>query len=110
MHLTASDAGLAIHSLDDVATVIGTCYGADGLLLTERELGPAFFDLSTGIAGELFQKATNYRLPLALVLLDPNIYGARFGELAYEHRRHPLIRFFLTEAEASAWLQAEEAR
>lgn len=106
----ASEAGLTLRTLDDVAEVIGACFGADGLLLTEGELGPAFFDLRTGLAGELFQKATNYDLRLALVLPDPSAYGARFGELAYEHRHHPLIRFFGLHEEATAWLQTARSR
>ncbi len=104
--LVASAAGIAIRSLGDVPDVIGACFGAAGLIITENDLAPAFFDLRTGLAGEVFQKFTNYSLRLAVVLPDPEIYGERFGELAYEHRNHPLIRFVRSEREARAWLQA----
>lgn len=100
--LVASAAGIAIRSLGDVPDVIGACFGAAGLIITENDLAPTFFDLRTGLAGEVFQKFTNYSLRLAVVLLDPEIYG----ELAYEHRNHPLIRFVRSEREARAWLQA----
>lgn len=40
---------------------------AAGLILHEKQVDPAFFDLKTGLAGEVIQKCTNYRIRLALV-------------------------------------------
>ena len=88
----------------DIPDLIGAAYGQDAVLLTAADLAPEFLDLKTGLLGELFQKVTNYRLPLALVLPDADAYGPRFGELALEHRSHPLIRFFADESAARAWL------
>lgn len=39
----------------------------DLLVVPVERVDPAFFDLATGVAGELLQKATNYRLRLAIV-------------------------------------------
>ena len=102
--LIASDCGLSIRSLGDISDTIGACLGAEGLILTENDLAPEFFDLRTGLAGELFQKFTNYETRVAIVLLDLEIYGERFSELAYEHRSHRLIRFVRSKDEAMAWL------
>jgi len=77
-------------------------------VLTEEDLGPDFYDLKTGLAGELFQKVVNYRGRLAIVIRDPHAYGERFSELAYEHRRHAAVRFFEDQAQALQWL--DEAR
>ena len=104
--IIAAESGIAIRSFGDISDVIGACFSEEGLIVTEAELGPEFFDLRTGLAGELFQKFTNYRLRLAIVLPDPKLYGERFSELAYEHRTHELIRFVRSEAKANAWLQA----
>ncbi len=104
--IVAADSGIAIHSLTDIPDVIGQCFGAEGLLITEAELSQDFFDLRTGIAGELFQKCTNYHLQLAIVIKDFAVYGERFSELIYEHRNHQTIRFFLSEVEALVWLSA----
>lgn len=104
--VVASDAGITIRSLGDVPDVIGACFSAEGLIITEGDLAPEFFDLRTGLAGEVFQKFTNYGLRLAVVLPDPKLYGERFSELAFEHRTHNLIRFVRSEEEARAWLQA----
>lgn len=102
----ASEAGITIHSFEDITDAIGACFGAGGLLLTEVDVTPDFFNLRTGLAGELFQKCTNYAVRLALVVPDPIAYGERFSELAHEHRTHRLIRFFPSEAEAHAWLSS----
>jgi hypothetical protein len=55
------------------------------------------------LAGELFQKLVNYRIPVAIVVADPQAYGERFSELAYEHRNHNMIRFVRSADEAHNW-------
>ncbi len=102
--LVAADAGIFIASFSDISEAIGKCFGADGLILSESDLSADFFNLHTGLAGELFQKATNYELRLAIILTDPEVYGERFSELVYEHRNHNAIRFVRSEDEARAWL------
>jgi hypothetical protein len=77
-----------------------------GLILTEEELQPSFFDLSSGIAGELFQKFVNYRIPLAIVVKDSSAHGERFEELAREHQNHPMVRILSDHESAQKWLAA----
>src|SRR2546428_13853741 len=102
--LIASDAGISIRSFSDISDALSACLGAKGIILTENDLAPEFFDLRTGLAGELFQKFTNYKRRVALVLPDPKAYGERFSELAYEHASHSTIRFVRSQDEAKAWL------
>jgi hypothetical protein len=78
----------------------------EGLCLDESQLDREVFDLRSGLAGEIFQKCTNYQLRLAIVIRDPAKYGPRFSELALEHRSHPLIRFFPAREDAEYWLRA----
>jgi hypothetical protein len=96
---------IAIRSVKDIPEALGASYRDGGLLVTGENLGPDFFDLRTGLAGELFQKFVNYRARLAIVLADPNAHGERFSELVHEHRSHPLVRVFRSEDEAKAWLE-----
>ena len=103
--IVASDAGIAIRSSKDIPDAVGACLGRAGFILTDDDLSPEFFDLSSGLAGELFQKLVNYKVRTAMVLQSPEAYGERFAELAYEHRSHPLIRFFRSRDEADAWLR-----
>ncbi len=102
--VVASEAGLAIRRMADVMDVIGAAYDADALILTPDDVAVAFFDLRTGLAGELFQKASQYGVRLALVLPDPAVHGPRWTDLAFEHRRHHAVRIVPSRAEADAWL------
>ena len=104
--LVASDSGIFIRSFRDIPDVIAACIDAEGLILTEDELAQEFFDLRSGLAGELFQKFMNYRVRVAIVLPDPEAYGERFSELAYEHKSHSMIRFVRSKDKAEAWLCA----
>ena len=95
--LIASDSGISIRSFGDIPDAISACFGSDGLILTEGDL-----------AREFFQKFVNYKLRMAIVLPDPETYGERISELAYEHKSHDLIRFVRSKDEAEAWLCAYE--
>ncbi len=89
---------------DDINLLLSQSLSEDGILLTEEEIAPEFFDLKTRIAGELFQKFVNYRSRLAIVVKNPQSYGKHFSELVYEHRSHPSIRFFPDRKSADNWL------
>ena len=103
--LLASDSGISIRAFGDIPDAIAACIDADGLILTEGDLAEEFFDLRSGLAGELFQKFMNYKLRVAIVLRNPDAYGERFSELVYEHTSHSMIRFVRSEDEAKAWLR-----
>jgi hypothetical protein len=105
--LVAADSSIRLETATDIPDLIGACWGMDGVILQESGLASGFFDLRTGLLGELFQKCTNYDLRLAMVLLESAIYGERFSELVHEHRAHKLIRFFDSMDAAKAWLYSE---
>jgi hypothetical protein len=107
MILVATDSNIRLESAQDIPDLIGACWGMDGVILHETDLASGFFDLRSGLLGELFQKCTNYNLRLAMVLLEPASHGERFSELVHEHHAHKLIRFFAATAAAKAWLDAE---
>jgi len=60
---------LVIGNVQDGLDLLGTLYydGFDGIILHAKNITPDFFDLRTGIAGELLQKYSNYRIRLAVV-------------------------------------------
>ena len=98
-----------IRSFNDIPDALVASTEQGGLVVSEADLGPDFFNLRTGLAGELFQKCVNYGARLAIVLPDPKAYGERFSELVYEHRTHAVIRFFGSESDARQWLQSHGA-
>jgi len=102
--LVASEAGISIRNLSDVSNAVGATFGTRGLILEETGISADFFDLKTGLAGELFQKFENYKLRLGIVVPSPERYGERFKELAREHKTHNRIRIVGSREEAEAWL------
>ncbi len=60
---------IIINNEQDALDLIANCYynGASKLLMLESQLHPNFFDLKTGIAGEILQKFSNYRAELSIV-------------------------------------------
>lgn len=99
-----SELGLKLNTARDISDLIGAAYDLDGVLIEEADLSAGFFDLKTGLLGELFQKFTNYRKRVAFVVPDPAAHGERFAELAFEHRTHPHLRFVSSVEEGQAWL------
>jgi hypothetical protein len=49
--------------------LLGNAYyhGFDGLVVHVHQLPEGFFDLANGMAGEVLQKFSNYRMPVAIV-------------------------------------------
>ena len=104
----AAESAILIRSAGDISDALSASFGKRGLLLIETDLAPEFFDLRTGLAGEMFQKFVNYGIRVAIVLRDTAAYGERFSELAYEHSSHPLIRFVGSREDATAWLLSQK--
>ena len=58
-----------IHNAQDALDMLANCayQGANKIIIQARHLAPDFFDLHTGIAGEILQKFSNYHMQLAIV-------------------------------------------
>ena len=97
-------ASIGIQTASDISAALSASVERGGLVLDEKDLSADFFDLKTGLAGQVLQKFVNYRTKLAVIVRNPAGYGARFSELAYEHRTHPTVRFFTAEQSARQWL------
>lgn len=61
--------GLTISNAGDMLDIIAEIgmNGCRNIMIYESDLHPDFFRLSTGIAGEILQKFSNYRARLAIV-------------------------------------------
>lgn len=99
-----------VRRFDDVAERAFAADGNGSICLDESDLHPDFFNLRSGVAGELLQKFVNYGMRVALVIADPLKYGERFSELAREHETHPSVRFVRTREEGERWLEEESTR
>ena len=61
--------GLLIKTTADGLTLLGDLYyqGFDGIVMHENNITSGFFDLKNGMAGEILQKFSTYRVRLAIV-------------------------------------------
>jgi hypothetical protein len=97
----ARENGLRLDGTDDAMAVISS--GIGRCIFTLDDVSDEFFDLSNGVAGDVFQKLINYRCEIALVVPPGHGLGQRVEELAREHSRHPIVRFFKTVEDALDW-------
>jgi hypothetical protein len=81
--------------------------GADALLFDQGTLPPAFFDLSSGIAGDLLHRLSVYRMRLAAVVPDPSVHSPRFQEFMREANKGRAYRFFPHRDDAIQWLATD---
>ncbi|HEU4561651.1 MAG TPA: DUF4180 domain-containing protein [Longimicrobium sp.] len=83
--------------------------GAHAVLLDRDALPPAFFDLSSGVAGELVHHLTLYGIRMAAVVPDVPSHSGPFQDFVREANRGTQFRFFPTREQAAAWLETPEA-
>ena len=97
-----------IRTAADGADLVGNLYfgGYAGAVLLERHLAPAFFDLRTGLAGEVLQKFSTYQLRLAIVGEFGAYPGRSIRDFIRESNQRGHICFVATRAEALARLSA----
>src|SRR5690554_5706208 len=72
----------------------------DGIIIYEKNITPVFFDLKTGIAGEILQKFSNFRVQLAIVGDFSKYNSKSLNNFIYESNKGRLINFVSTLSEA----------
>jgi hypothetical protein len=95
-----------IKTTGDALELVSACieHDATRILLDDRHLPAAFFDLRSGFAGEFVQKIVNYRMQLAVVFSGVEGRGERFQQFVLEARRGRGFRAFDDREGALAWL------
>lgn len=79
---------------------------ADGVIVRKENIDESFFDLKSGLAGEMLQKVVNYRLRLGIVG-DFSIYDSKsLSAFILESNRSNSIVFVSTIDEALRRLAA----
>lgn len=91
-----------INKVEDGIDLLGNLYyqGFDRIIIYEKNITPEFFDLKTGIAGEILQKFSNYRVQLAIVGDFTKYNSKSFNNFIYESNKGRLINFVSTLSEA----------
>lgn len=100
--------GILIHNAQDGLDILGNIYyqGHNGLILHAKNITPAFFDLKTGMAGEILQKFSNYRVRLAVVGDFTTLSSKSLTDFIRESNEGNLVCFVGSLEEALARLGA----
>jgi hypothetical protein len=97
---------IEIKEIQDALDVMANSryYGAGSLIIHEHQIIPEFFDLRTGIAGEILQKFSNYRMKLAIVGDFSRFQSKSLHDFIRESNKRGTICFVSTTEEAKAVL------
>lgn len=86
---------IIIYTTEDGLNLLGNLYyqGFDTIILNEKNITADFFDLKTGIAGEILQKFSNYRVRLAIVGDFSHYSSKSLTDFMYESNQGRHINF-----------------
>ena len=86
---------IEISNTQDALEIIVNCLyqGSDKLIIYERNIIPTFFDLKTCLAGDIFQKFSNYQAQLAIVGDFSKYSSKSLNDFIYESNKHGQINF-----------------
>lgn len=91
-----------IDKAEDGLDLLGNLYyqGFDGIIINEKNITPDFFDLKSGIAGEILQKFSTYRVRLAIVGDFSRFTSKSLTDLIYESNKGKHVNFVNSTSEA----------
>ncbi|RYY37727.1 MAG: DUF4180 domain-containing protein [Sphingobacteriaceae bacterium] len=99
---------IIINKIEDGTDLLGNVYyqGFDAAIIYAKNITPDFFDLKTRIAGEILQKFSTYRMPLAIVG-DYSVYTSKsLADFIYESNKGKHVNFVASVDEALGRLTA----
>ena len=93
---------VVLKTAGDGLDLLGNVYyqGYDKVILHQKNIIADFFDLKTGIAGEVLQKFAQYRMPLAIVGDFSQVESKSLTDFIYESNQGKHVNFLDTTAEA----------
>ncbi|HLV23439.1 MAG TPA: DUF4180 domain-containing protein [Moheibacter sp.] len=91
-----------IHTAQDGLDLLGNVYydGFDKMVLHKKNLNPDFFDLKTGLAGEILQKFSNYRMSLVIIGDFSEFNSKSLKDFIFECNQGEFINFLDSMEEA----------
>ncbi|MBK7215341.1 MAG: DUF4180 domain-containing protein [Bacteroidales bacterium] len=91
---------IEINTVQDALDLMANCRynGSEKIIVNSKNLHPTFFDLKSGMAGEILQKFSNYRCQLAIIGDFENIESKSLRDFIRESNRMGRI-FFVGDRE-----------
>lgn len=95
-----------IHETQDALDIMAdsTYQGSSKIIIHEKNIVPDFFDLKTGLAGEILQKFSTYQVQLAIVGNFDKYSSKSLRDFIYESNKYGRINFVESVTEAMAKL------
>ena len=84
--------GLILNNVQDFLDIVGNSPSRN-IVLHKENIIPEFFDLKTKIAGDILQKASNYRIRIGIVGEFKNIKSKSLRDFIYESNKTEEIVF-----------------
>ncbi|WP_238319963.1 DUF4180 domain-containing protein [Porphyromonas macacae] len=93
---------IILRSIEDGLDLLGNLYyqGFDKIIVYEKNIIPAFFDLKTKIAGDILQKFAQYRMPLIIVGDFSKFQNKSLNDFIFESNKGKQINFVNSRSEA----------
>jgi len=93
---------ILIRETQDALDIMADCGYQDArkMIMREENFVAEFFDLKTGIAGDILQKFSNYRVQLAIVGDFTKYTSKSLRDFIYESNKHGRISFVGSMEEA----------
>jgi hypothetical protein len=93
------DDNILIKRTDDIFSLI-LSNNCSTIIIKKENIGDGFYNLSTGIAGEILQKFSNYQKRLGIIGDFENIKSKSLKDFIYESNKTGQIIFVKTVEEA----------
>lgn len=92
---------ILIATAEDGLDLLGNIYfqGYDRIIIHQKNITPDFFDLKTGIAGEILQKFSTYRVRLAIIGNFADTSSKSLNDFIRESNRTGHINFVASTEE-----------
>lgn len=96
------DQNIRIAGLNDMVDLLGNAFylGTQNILIRSDQLPEGFLELKNGIAGELLQKVSNYRMRLVILGDFSTIESKSLRDFIYESNNSGFVYFVANRKEA----------
>ncbi len=93
---------IVISNASDGLDLLGNLYyqDFDKIIIHEKNITPDFFDLKNGMAGEILQKFSNYRVRLAIIVNFSKFTSKSINDFIFESNNGKQINFVGSQPEA----------
>jgi hypothetical protein len=91
-----------ISEVQDALDIMGECsfMGSNRIIVNKKNIIPGFFDLKTGIAGDILQKFSTYQVKLAIVGDFSSYNSNSLNDFIFESNKHGRVNFANSTEEA----------